>query len=74
MMISHLGSLHQENDTTLEPLQDLCGVLAAFTYRLLADHFPGGRHHPSDERLQQSPTLMLSASVILHSWTGWTGC
>ena len=70
MMTSQLGSSHQQNNTTLEPLQDLCGVLAAFTYRLLADRFPGGQHHPSDEKLQHSPTLMLSASVILHSWTG----
>ena len=70
MMITHLDSFHQQNDTTLELLQDLCGVLAAFTYRLLSDHLPGGQYHSSDEKLQQSPTLMLSASIIFHSRTG----
>ena len=49
---------------TQELLQVLCGVLAAFTCRLLADHLPGGQYHSFDNRLEREAATVANTNAV----------
>lgn len=63
-VLSRLLEPHDTDAVTLEILQVLCTVYAAYTSRLLVDHLPGGQFHSASDDLRQETASVSSTNVV----------